>query len=423
MLNFVKSYSYGDKAPSAYFLSDMKKIQKAYVSISIIFALLIVFFLTKDGEVLFNKRARECSSLERVLQLQCLEESLRDILEKQGVDAAFEFLAQDIYPIEPDCHGYVHLIGEEAYKFFSQGKDIKLSPKTSYCGYGFFHGFMEILIHDSGDLKIARDFCTSVDRQLKGSSGTACYHGIGHGSVDGSDPRAWGDANAMLQPAAKICDLTGETEFQRYLCATGMYNSIEILSRDPKYKLSAVQEDPFSLCKEYATPGLFQEACYTNMVPAVLSLTQNDFFKTAEYIEEHMQNEELYTIEGYKVREMVIASLSHELIRFRGLNGTIDVYIEEGITLCRSLPEHSRLACFEGLGGGHLKYGKPETEYIKAIDFCRHPLLREDERTSCFKHILTRLLNLYSPTKARAICETVDELYRKQFCQWNTKVR
>ncbi|MDZ4285143.1 MAG: hypothetical protein U1A28_04935, partial [Patescibacteria group bacterium] len=74
----------------------------------------------------------------------CSQEEIGAALTAGGVSAAFDVVAS-LYTRQSfsgDCHGYAHEIGEAAYFLYEGGKDMRLSPKTSYCGYGFYHGFM-----------------------------------------------------------------------------------------------------------------------------------------------------------------------------------------------------------------------------------------------------------------------------------------
>jgi len=75
----------------------------------------------------------------------CWEDFIVTTLRKEGVDAALDAIGK-LYANDPkfseSCHAYSHLIGREAYWLFLRGKSIDLSSKTSFCGYGFFHGFM-----------------------------------------------------------------------------------------------------------------------------------------------------------------------------------------------------------------------------------------------------------------------------------------
>jgi len=352
-------------------------------------------------------------------QVQCWEDLLSETLEKQGISAAFDVI-DHMYEAQSDCHGYVHIIGEEAYKLFSENKDMELTSKTYYCGYGFYHGFMETLLHTSGNIQKAREFCAYVDKQLteqvKGAE-AACYHGIGHGAVDGGDPRYWGDIEGMIKPSIEMCELVAETEFQLYICATGVFNAIDILSLDPKYKLDSIEEDPYWLCDRQSAH--YKEACYTNMIPPLLRTMQRDFSKIAQRIETIEEHEEDYSLtsmmEGigennYSMRYIVMSALFHEYARANLTKA------KEGIMLCHTLKDpRSRIPCIEGLSGAFMKYGEPKIEYIKGLEFCNLPELAKDEQIACFQHIITRLRLWYSSDVASQICKTVKEEFQN-FC-------
>jgi len=353
-------------------------------------------------------------------QAQCWEELLEKTLQDQGIGGALDIVAS-IYETQPDCHAYAHRIGEEAYRLFSQGKDIALTSKTYYCGYGFYHAFMETLLQTTADLQEARKFCSYAGRQLSSQiQGTeaACYHGIGHGTVDGGDPRDWGDIEAMIRPGIQMCEKVAETEFQHYICATGVFNAIEILSLDPKYKLGILEEDPFWLCDRQSPR--YKEACYTNMVPALLRTMQRDFPRMAGRIEAIQEKEGDYSVRNlesanqkddtYAVRFIVISALFHEYAR-----ADFDK-AKEGIAVCRSLQDpRSRLACIEGLSGAFMKYGEPNMEYVKGLKFCNLDMLSQDEQTACFTHILSRLQLWYSSDKTNQICQSVPDRFQN-FC-------
>jgi len=369
------------------------------------------FFLMPRSEEYVNQGT--CETLEQG-QAQCWEELIKETLQERGIGAALDVVAS-IYRIRPDCHPYAHMIGEEAYRLFSQGKDMELSPKTYYCGYGFYHAFMETLLHTTGNMEEGRAFCSYADKQLsKQAAGTeaACYHGIGHGSVDGGDPRDWGDIEAMIRPGIQMCKKVAETELQHYVCSTGVFNAIEILSLNPQYKLDVVEEDAFWLCDRQ--PPRYREACYTNMVPALLRTMQRDFPSMARRIEAIQEKEGDFSVrnlesanhkdDNYTVRFIVISALFHEYA-----HADFDK-AKEGIAVCRSLQDpRSRLPCIEGLSGAFMKYGEPNVEYIKGLKFCSLDMLSQDEQTACFTHILSRLRLWYSSDKAKQICQSVPE--------------
>jgi plastocyanin len=344
-----------------------------------------------------------------VAALTCWGNLMNQTLADKGLDAAFDLMA-NLYTTNPDfaeqCHTFAHTLGQDAYKEYAAHKDVELSTKATYCGYGFYHGFMESLLADTGSPQQAQDFCAYVGKKLNAQTTDAegaCYHGIGHGTVDGGDAAAWGNAQAMLDPGIKICQLVAgedKTEFGKmYRCVSGAYNALQILADDPKYKLTQIQKDPFYICP--SQPKQFWEACYTNMLPEVLTFTKGDFIKAAKIVEAiPKENPDV-------IRPQVMLSVFHEWIR---INLTQQDYaVSNGIKICRSLDSDMQLPCIEGLSGGHMKYGEPQQEYVKALGFCKSDLLKQDEQSTCYGYILPRLRIWYSVEKTAEICSKVPQ--------------
>ncbi len=348
---------------------------------------------------------------------QCFAEEIEQILATNGFSAAFDalivFSKQDVN-FATACHGNAHELGNAAYYLHAKGETIEYTPKMSYCGYGFFHGFMEALLTQTGNFDEAVSFCTSFDTNFKSTvSGgrNACFHGIGHGAVDGSDPRAWGDPSAMISEAMKLCARLPEENNARYLCETGAYNSLEILSQDSKYGLEIIPADPYAFCSN--EPRSRRGGCYTNMIPAVLVLFHNDFKKAIDYILPRITNPDDPTIGDVRVDEMIILSLFHEFIRLY-FNDSKEIM--NAIELCREFSsDRLHLACIQGLSGGHMKYDTPESAYRNWRALCELPALHEDERQACFQYVLNRISIWYEKDEAKLICESVPKQY-KNYC-------
>ncbi len=333
----------------------------------------------------------------------CWQQQMKQTLQSQGLPAAFDILA-NLYDTAPafasQCHAFTHELGQEAYEMFASHQDFELNSKTQYCGYGFYHGFMETLLQSTGDVSQAQNFCAYVGKKLAGQTSDgegACYHGIGHGAVDGTDIKAWGNPQAMIDPSLKLCKFAScDNQQFLYRCVTGVYNALEILSSDPQYKLTMIQKNPFWLCP--SQPEFYKEPCYTNMLPSLLRFTNNDLVKSEKMIEKIPEQTAIKTTVSY--------SLFHEFIR---LNLERPNYnIENGVQICHGLADPYRLSCIEGLAGGHMKYGDPQQAYVKGLAFCKMPILKSDEEDSCYNTILTRLPIWYSPAKSAEICSSVD---------------
>lgn len=376
----------------------------------LVFALIIfvVYILTIDKSSFISKNP--CQGEGR---LSCYEDVIDQTLKNQGLEEAFEAFA-NFFQNDPEfassCHGFAHKLGEKAYQLFSEKKDFTLSEKSSYCGYGFYHGFMETLLFETGDMDEARSFCEYADRQLRKTTSDAlgaCFHGIGHGSVDGSDPRTWGDPQAMIATGLTMCEMVSNDENpplrygKLYRCVSGVFNGLEILSTLGKYKLSLNKSDPFWICK--SQPDGYQEACFTQFVVAVMNITGNDFAASAKIIDEVKQD------------SFAVPALQALVVEFVNQG---KVNHQETLAFCRTLGNRFQIPCVSAFAEGFLKYGPPEKEYIEAIKFCNSPLLEEEEKSSCFERVLSLLRIWYTPEKAQSICLAADQKYRWQNCQY-----
>jgi len=341
--------------------------------------------------------------------LQCWQEIISQQLQANNLDNAFTalhaFTKQNPTQLG-NCHGLVHEIGEQAFKLFNERKDFALSPKTSYCGYGFYHGFMEALVHTTNDMTQARAFCDYADEKLKtfiADAGGACIHGIGHGSVDDTpDPSRWGSMQKILEPALGLCERISADESQLFRCTSGAFNALEILSDSGKYKLSPNQKDPFLICRNQ--PEKYKRACYTQFLVSAMQVANNDFLRTAQFID---------TIKEDAYAKETLAGLSVERARLQETDYTATV------SWCRTLANRFRISCITGFAEGFLKYGPPESEYIKAIDFCASMLLSEKEQKLCFDRVLAILRNFYTIAKSREICLSVKKQYQLHNCEYN----
>lgn len=387
---------------------------------SSVLILLLFIAILSETNVLTDSPIDECARKQLEERQTCLAREIEERAQNGRITEAFELLAEAYAKdreFARDCHGMAHEIGADAYGHFRATGDIEISPLASYCGYGFYHGFMEKLIAEEGSAAGGKEFCERIGERLweeTSDAEGACWHGIGHSAVDGSYPAEWGDAQRMVARGLSLCeDILGQSQLgvkdfgSLYRCTTGSYNSVEILSQDSRYKLNALARDPFGFCetqKESYRPG-----CYTNMLPAMLRLVHNDWPEIVPAID---ALEDFWG--GYAMRASIVTDLAHEHIRIflheEDLGGA------SGLERCRSLAERYLLPCIEGLAGGYMKYGEPKKEYGPALAFCSSPALREDERETCFGHILPRLRNFYPAAQAETVCAIAPKEFAVRYC-------
>jgi|SRR3989344_4713417 len=371
----------------------------------LILVMLLTALIVKDQSSNTSKKFKNpCQSLADNQKQQCWQEMMESTLHKAGLDQAF-ILMDNFFKTEPDflanCHDFSHLLGEKAYELFSTNQKFNLPDKTSYCGYGFYHGFMEKLLHSGGSLDQAKAFCKYAGEKLgqqNADAEGACYHGIGHGAVeDVTDPKLFGNSQAIIQPSLDLCEQVSETEDKLFRCTTGVFNALEIVTSENRYNLSLNKEDPLWICR--LQPDRYKRACYTQMVIAVMNVALNDFEKSAQVLD---------TIPEDDWAKESLSGLVVERVRL----GRVD--FQQTLNFCRELGERFHFACIRGFAEGFLKYGPPQQEFIKALDFCSDKKLTDDEKKACFNRVLSILRTWYTVEKSQQICKEIEIKY-----QWN----
>lgn len=342
-----------------------------------------------------SSRVTRCEELEDQKQ-QCFEELILEEARTRGIDAAFDALAF-LYARDREfaeyCHGNTHELGGIAYESFKRKEDITLSAKTSYCGFGFYHGFMEALLFDSGDLTEARRFCEYADEKLRSSTGGvsfACYHGIGHGVIDGSDPSTWGSAPRYIEKGLALCDTLGEVEEHKERCASGVFNALAIAYREPKYRLAADPDDPFGICriqeKRYA-----REACYDQMNTYIVETAPS--FRAALALAQKAESAYVETavtsVAGYQAQGALAKGAD----------------FGEYLSACSELPGSLPDVCASGFAVGLIEFGEPGKEYVVAIQACAtHP----ERAQACFLGVSRAVRDRLKPEMWNEVCSGIE---------------
>ncbi|MBI3335695.1 MAG: hypothetical protein HY001_04310, partial [Candidatus Portnoybacteria bacterium] len=302
-----------------------------------------------------------------------------------------------------NCHEIVHEIGSVAYGMYAKNTHFTLTPKTAYCSYGFYHAFMENFVLSGVSPKKIRDFCLTVDKQLGSQTPDAflqCFHGIGHGALNIRDLAAWGNENALLGPALKLCKEVSATKGELSRCATGAFNTLALAYIKGDYRLSLKRDDPLWICRKQVE--YHKRDCYISMNIVLMWLTQNDFPRAAKFVEGIP--EDTYAIPAIRNLAAVVA-LSYFNIKD----------YTTPILDCRALQERLRFSCLQGFAYGFLEHGVPEREYIKPLDFCQSAMLTDPEKRACLGYIFSYFVQWYPLRKAYQICDTLEKAQR-QFC-------
>lgn len=340
----------------------------------------------------------------------CWQKNIESAIDTGGVDAAFTLFGR-YYEGEPDfspyCHDFMHIIGDAAYSEFAETGKTELNEYASYCAYGFYHGFLEAMVYTTGDVSEARDFCTYAQRERGGDTEGACYHGIGHGIADGSDPRTWGDAEAMISASLALCEDVGVTEYFVNRCASGVFNSLGIFYDNPdyeKYDLHIDRADPYAICrvqkKEY-----FRTPCYQELDTTVLRLNDWNLKKGLDLAQNIKDDGDS-------------AEAVESLVSFSFWNDHNKMSDEEAVALCRSLEGRSVIPCLKGFSTGLIEFDSLKNKYRRGILFCEHDLLSDNEVRECFERTIPYVRRIVDSDGLREVCAglEISNTYRDKLC-------
>ncbi len=332
----------------------------------------------------------------------CFDNLIRQTVLTKGIDAAYALFQQsyDSGNQQRGCHWTAHRIGEAAYDLYKQNKDFKITFATSYCAYGFYHGFMEKLLRDDPDPKKALAFCDEVEKQLGTMGLWNCYHGIGHGyTEDPPDPLTTGNFNAMIAPGIKMCEFLFGKDFRNLnLCLTGVFTVPTGFADQHKYGLSIDPKDPFAYCKDQ--PYRYWKACYGEFA-AKLDHILNWNLSKLPAITNSLPDPKLQRLVTWVVPSVMMA------------RDIMKPDQSSYITGCRdNFAGRLRQICWGGTILGFFAQGEPEKQYLKVIDFCNSDAWQTDEeRTFCWGEGFRQMRTNYPLDKVKQICPEAPSKY------------
>lgn len=327
---------------------------------------------------------------------QCLNDLVVQIGKEKGLDAGFDAL-QSVYFVDSDfassCHGTTHELGSQAYDSFERGIPPRLSEKMSYCGFGFFHGFIEIFLQTGRPLAEARKFCDDARNELGDSIAgvsAGCYHGIGHGVVDGTDPATWGNDALYIKGGLELCARLGADEESTERCASGVFNALANVYDNDKYALRLDADDPYRICRSQ-TEEWSIDACYDQMNGLVNRLypTFTDALLLAAQTSEPSHRE-----------TAIRAVASHRAQDALSGSRPLADYLHD----CSVLALKWRIPCVNAFAVGLVEFGKPQQEFIAATDACEAAAMHVSE---CLSGVVGAVKDRLDPQVRAASCEYI----------------
>jgi hypothetical protein len=298
-----------------------------------------------------------------------------------------------------------HALGAAAYDLFERHVPTGLTPQTTYCGYGFFHGFIERLVFTSGDISKAREFCAQATQELASvtqKTDTACYHGIGHGVADSAERSEQLSPTDFLSAALALCDQVGDDDRHKYLCSSGAFNSLAIAWGQGFIRSNGMDADPYALCSGQAI-DYNRKACYEEMNSRVIGLYGEDLNAVLSYaMKVPSSSDRLVAVENLPPAY---------LVSFPSIGPTLQL-----AKSCRLTDPVMSRGCMEGLVGGFIERGAPGSEYSEAVQLCQLAGLHAIERDSCFSSLFSSVHYLYPAAVAEAVCQSLEATF-KSYCK------
>lgn len=345
-----------------------------------------------------------CLGLEQRARYACWNGAIDAALERDVTSALLQL--ETFSKAFPDfiqvCHSHAHRIGELAYKEFREGTALSISSAMQLCDFGFYHGFMTEFITQSRDPLEMRAFCTRMEgteeKGNRGYSRDACYHGIGHGSIERHDPEEWGDPKAVLRQTLALCRSAAENDHDYEKCAGGAYNG---MSYGTYGKQILDKQDPFKICRGLSEDEVPTE-CYGNLAAVVFDLTEHRF------LQEGIDLGRSYG--DYPHFERAIST-------FAAMSARQPDSQKASMDACHALPDTLAYHCLWGYVSGLVQSEVPDSREQRAYALCASSLVPEGMRGTCFKAAFYQLADFWStekiltscplaPKAGRAACET-----------------
>lgn len=307
-----------------------------------------------------------------------------------GLKAAYRLFAHfhEADPaFEQECHSMAHELGNSAQKQLKEGTLSRVAtiPDLSYCNYGFFHGLLEAYLWDGNALADARALCDSLESGFKDGSSVlyGCLHGFGHGIVDGTDPSAWGDEEALLRPAISACSALTRTLAEKANCISGGFHALEKLSPTATVRFDA--DHPFTLCEVQTDPAV-QKACYTTKSSLLYYALKPSMPDLEPYLKRL----------SAALQAQVMTHVAHEAAEATGEYAVVAAE-------CYRMSVPYQVPCLQGIVRASILF-RPKDGYAAASTFCLGPAVRSEQRDACMESLFAHSVQARSSLEHKFLC-------------------
>ncbi len=343
-----------------------------------------------------SSETKECSVVADKSEKQaCWNRVIISLLNTKGVAAALQYISmaytQDSV-FATDCHDYLHKVGEAVYDQHIPLTS-ELGPETNFCGYGFFHGYMERLLTVSGDITEASVFCEKVSTVAAQVTADACLHGFGHGLFASAVEKGGGNLlpESVVATALVGCEKLGGGQTEKAArCSSGVYMELGTDEGAGQYNLHINATDPLGICM--IQPTIYKADCYRQMQVVILNIANGNIRKGLEYSE--------------RMPDADFAATSVETY-MGGATKLGQDGVKDATASCRNIVAKFQPACISGIALAHMLRGAPGKEAVQALEYCNGDLLTKTEGMACRSYVIRYARNAYNPSVLQTICASL----------------
>ncbi|OGG56902.1 hypothetical protein A3D71_00245 [Candidatus Kaiserbacteria bacterium RIFCSPHIGHO2_02_FULL_55_20] len=333
-------------------------------------------------------------------QRTCIGFLLQNTVNKKGL-AAGVALFKELAPLHPeDCHQYAHDVGEYAYAAHVRGQKIDIGQEASYCGYGFWHGFMTKMAAESG-LASAKTLCISLEGPTERTTleiRDNCFHGVGIGLIaDPPQKEIWGKAQAVISPALRYCDTMDVEDFFMRDCYSGVFHAIINFMASKQYGFVLDAKDPLAFC--FAQEEKYRSSCNYQVASKMAGATDRNVSKMYAVLR-RIRNEGEFKV----AFSLAITGFVNQQMSTKELGD----FIGQCARVSSSVSDY----CVSGVAQSLFSNGTPGKEFRKPLDVCGSGSLTEAQRGACYKEVVILSRKFYSRETLDEMCAAIPDPYR-----------
>ena len=339
-----------------------------------------------------------------IVKSYCWAGFFTTIIREQGISVAFDRFAKMYagdWAFQQNCHDIMHILGKAGYDEFEKSGALSIRPETSYCAYGFYHGFIEEMFARNGNLDLADGvrYCQAVltssvfpSQNAASTAAAACFHGLGHASFDSLGGLSFGDDEKMVAEALHECE-GAVPEERRAQCASGVFNSLANAYSGHNYELAFRDPDPTSICR--IQKPIYQLSCYGEVSVSYVRSKKYDFSSATRFIA---------ALPAHQAG--VIYSFIDDYIR-HDIESPTPANVKQ---LCDMLSAKDEAeSCVRGVVHALVATGEPGKEELKALPYCELLPAGDSLRRTCFRTLGQELGVTKTATRVKEICSKLSK--------------